>query len=340
MKVTEIITVRLEALSQDKGTGETRGQVVCLSGDKRPVPLSCFPIKVAVEWRYAKSQGSWDYGGGESSELSGSVSAGQVICPNCGGTVPADAARCPYCGALNPDGAEKAYLDALEDLRDETDKLDDDVRRGLAADLRGSAKRTVVIVGTVVALFILVFFAVRCSSASEEHREIQGYQERESFKEQHFAELDRLYEAGDDAALSAYALSLLDEPGYEALYSWEHGAYLEACHDWEALEAIRAEIQDGSAKTDDYVWAVSAAMRLAQLDAEGKLQANALAADEEARLAERRVSALQFLQDLLQMSAEEVEAFAVSIEDERGNVERDKLKEGLELRLGQLGIAS
>ena len=41
---------------------------------------------------------------------------GQVQCFNCGAVHSVDDPRCPYCGALNPVGAEKAYMNKLDDL--------------------------------------------------------------------------------------------------------------------------------------------------------------------------------------------------------------------------------
>ena len=51
---------------------------------------------------------------------------GQVKCFNCGAVHSVDDPRCPYCCALNPVGAGKAYMNELDDLKDETDQLAED----------------------------------------------------------------------------------------------------------------------------------------------------------------------------------------------------------------------
>jgi hypothetical protein len=261
---------------------------------------------------------------------------GRLVCPNCGGDVSADDARCPYCGALNPSGAEKAYMDTLEDLKDDTDRIAEDVEDDIEEDLKSNTRWIAILVAVVIALIAVAFVAVQCSESSDEKRELQSYQARESFREQYFQEFDRLYEAGDDDALSAYVWSLMDEPGFDALYSWEHANYLQMHDDWEALNVFKAQIDAESPSIDDYAWATSVAIRLARLDADGKRNAGMLSQEEKERAEEYHAYAWRFLEDMLQMSPEEVEAFAASVEDARGNIEIDKVKEGLKQRFGQL----
>ena len=269
-----------------------------------------------------------------------SVGYGRVVCPNCGGDISVEDARCPYCGALNPSGAEKAYMDALEDLKDDTDKLAEDVQDDVEANFKRSAKWILVFIAAIVAAIVVCFVAIQCADSGDERRELQGYQERESFREQYFPELDRLYEEGDDAALSAYTWSLMNEPGFDALYSWKHFRYLQAHDDWEVLNEFESELDKSPASIDDYVWATSVAIRLACLDADGKRFDGTLTQEEKQRVEGYRAFAWSFLQDMLQMSAEEVEAFAASVEDSQGNIKPDKVKEGLKLRFGQLEAAS
>ena len=60
---------------------------------------------------------------------------GQVKCFNCGAVHSVDDPRCPYCGALNPVGAEKAYMNELDDLKDETDQLAEDAEDDVEGSL-------------------------------------------------------------------------------------------------------------------------------------------------------------------------------------------------------------
>ena len=85
---------------------------------------------------------------------------GLVECANCGAAFAADAAHCPYCNALNPSGAESAYMDELEDLMNDTDRLDDDAQRGFESNLKSNAKLVVCVMAIVVAIMVaLMLFA-------------------------------------------------------------------------------------------------------------------------------------------------------------------------------------
>lgn len=152
-------------------------------------------------------------------------------CANCGAEFSSEAARCPYCGALNPAGAERAYMQELGRIEHETNVLDDAARDDFKANVGGNAKRIAIVALIAAAAIVAMLAIVHFSNQADEQRALDEYHAREAFREQHYAELDRLYEAGDDEALVDYALSLIDEPGSDALYSWQHYDYLESCFD-------------------------------------------------------------------------------------------------------------
>lgn len=261
----------------------------------------------------------------------------QVTCPNCGAGFSDLEPRCPYCGALNPHGAEIAYMQELENLKEVTDDLDDNVKGNLKASFQNNAKRIVrlvVIIVVAIAAFVLINTFI---NKSDEQQKIRDFQARESFREQHFAEFDRLYESGDDAALSTYVWDLMDDPGFDALYSWKHVGYLETYNDWEALKASESEIQKGTFGIDDYTWSVSVALRLAYPYVNAGYQIGPLAEDEEARAAPYRAFALQFLKDTLKMNEGELSTFIAECTDEHGEIIDDKLKSALTQRLRALG---
>ena len=261
---------------------------------------------------------------------------GQTVCPNCGAVFSVDEARCPYCNALNPTGAEKAYMEALDDLKNETSELPDEAEDDFEADLGRDAKKTVAIVCIILAAIASLFLVTTCMDKHSERQQLEAYQAREAFRAQYFEEFDRLYEAGDDDALSAYVWSLSDDPGFDALFSWKHVDFLEVHDDWEGLKSASELIESGEATLDDYTWSVSIALRLVQLDGDETSSA-ALSQDEEARVVAYRAYGQQFLQNTLQMSESEIAAFADEAKDAQGHVQEDKLKRPLEARLKQLG---
>lgn len=261
----------------------------------------------------------------------------QVTCPNCGAGFSDVEPRCPYCGALNPHGAEIAYMQELESLKEVTDDLDDNVQGNLKASFQNNAKRIVRLIVIIVVAIIAFVLINSFINKNDEQQKVRDFQARESFREQYFPEFDRLYESGDDAALSEYVWSLMDEPGFDALYSWKHVGYLEAYNDWEALKASESEIQKGTFGIDDYMWSVSVALRLAYPNVNAGYQTSPLTEEEEARAAPYRAFALQFLKDTLKMDEGELAIFIDNCTDEHGEIMDDKLKSTLTQRLRVLG---
>ena len=263
---------------------------------------------------------------------------GQIVCANCGAEFSADEPRCPYCDAFNPLGAEKEYMDELADIKDDTSELVDEANESFKDNLKHNARKTVTIVIIFVAVLATLFLAVTCSNQNDERRELQEYQAREAFRTKYFEEFDRLYEAGDDDALSDFVWSLSDDPGFDALFSWKHAGYLEVHDRWQTLKSAEYDIKAGNCDLDDYRWLIMTAIRLARPDTNDGFSSTALSQEEEKRAAGYRAYARQFLQDTLQLSEEEVTAFIDNNKDEKGAILEDKLRHNLEERLEQSGI--
>ncbi len=273
--------------------------------------------------------------GGPSSQRMGSGS--QATCSNCGAVFSTEEACCPYCGEIYPYGAEKAYMGELDSLKSATDDLDDSAEESFKDSLKQNTKRTVIVVGIVVAVLATMFLVVNCMGKNAEREELQSFQAREAFREKHFDEFDRLYEAKDDDALSVYVWSLSEEPGFDALFSWKHVGFLEVHDGWESLRLVEERIGSGKCKIDDYTWSVSLALRIAQLDGDDNNEYSRLSQDEEERAAGYRAHARKFLRNVLQMSDEEVAAFADETKDARGTIQEKELRRNLEARLRHLG---
>lgn len=263
----------------------------------------------------------------------------RLTCPNCGAEFPAGDARCPYCGELNPTGAEAAYMRDLAEIRDETDDLDDDAQDVLKANLRRNATRTAVIIVAAAAVIAALFFAVTCADKNDEQRELREFQARESFRSQHFDQLDRLYDAGDDDALSNYAWSLMDDPGFDALFSWKHADYLEVHDDWQTLQALEDNVKAGSLGSDDYIWTLSLALRIA-FPEQYSVSSSALSPDEEARAAGYRAYARQFLRESLNLSDAELAELAGDAAETQGSAGEDERNARLAARLREIGAIS
>ena len=262
----------------------------------------------------------------------------QVSCSNCNATFAAGDARCPYCGALNPLGAEQAYMAELDGIKRGTEDLAQEAQRGFAAGLSRNAKRAVIIIAAVLALIAVSFLVYNLADSNEERRAVESYQARETFRQEHFAEIERLYESGDDAAMGSYIWSLAQEPGYDAIYSWEHYGFLEVYDDYDLLNMFISDTRGNPAGIDDYVWSVAVALRLAGIDDKGVEAPSALPEADEERATPYREFGWRYLEDTLQMDSSEIAAFADATRDEFGYIQRDELEQALKPRLRQLGI--
>lgn len=78
-----------------------------------------------------------------------------IVCSNCGKEFDENLEKCPSCGSTNPKGAERAYLNRLEDVREDMEELDDAPRAELERTIKKQGrliKRVVLAVMAVTAL--------------------------------------------------------------------------------------------------------------------------------------------------------------------------------------------
>lgn len=262
---------------------------------------------------------------------------GQALCPDCGAVLAADEPRCPYCGALNPAGAERAYLGELDGIRAQTGGLADEAKGTFRSSVRSNARRTIAIVALVVAAIAGILLVAGHLDDAGKQRELREFQDREAFRAAYFGEFDALYEASDYEALSEYVWKLVDEPGFDAAFSWKHMPFLELHDDWAILQVAREEAEAGQFTLDDYTWMVGTALRMVQLDGADWYALGALDSGEEELVSEYRAYAWQVLEDTLQMDEAGVAAFAGEFRDDYGYIQQDGLKKGIDARLRQLG---
>lgn len=260
-----------------------------------------------------------------------------VACPECGAFLTIADARCPYCGALNPVGAEKAYMASLDGIKDETGKLADNAIGRILASLRKNTARTVAVAVVAALALAGLLFIPGYLDKQDEQQALRDFQAREAFRTAHFQEFDRLYEAGDFDALSAYIWSLSDDPGFDALFSWSHVGLLEAHDDWEALRSVTGDIGPDSLTLDDYTWLTSVAFRLAQLDGDAESRQATLSAEDKELTTEYRAYARQLLRDTLQMDDSQIASFADDVRDDQGYLDRGKLRQALDSHLRRIG---
>ena len=82
-----------------------------------------------------------------------------VTCPSCGAEFDSSKEKCPYCETLYEPGAEKAYMDRLDEIRRDMDDLKSLTVSETKEELKYMVKKIIIGVGIAVAVVILLLLA-------------------------------------------------------------------------------------------------------------------------------------------------------------------------------------
>ena len=268
--------------------------------------------------------------------------AKRIYCTNCGAPVGEFAEKCPYCGAMNPTGAEAAYMEKLRGIRKDLAAMDDDLEEAYVRELkkRGSRFGKVAAGIAIAILALILLFAVnemvyRNKAKRESAKEI-------AFQKEYFAELDRVYEKGDDESTLDYIQSLYEKEGASSLWSWKHMDYFEFYETYRDMKAVRemlTKLEGGEGKglgpreregfESDITWTVYRILQ--SRNDEYRSLSNAKVTEEE----RQKVLGFQeeeevFLKDDLGLSeADQDEIWKQSLNREGGYADYDKMKKAL-----------
>jgi len=168
-----------------------------------------------------------------------------MFCTNCGAEISENDTYCPYCGVMNYRAAEREYMDKLEDIREDTEKLGGETARQTRLGIRKAGSRALKIL-LIIAAFFVGFFALGWILDHAFMRsDANSVREEAEFKETYFATLDEYYAAGDDKATADYMNEISREPGSYVMSLWEHYAYMIYYMDYAAIRDIpETELND------------------------------------------------------------------------------------------------
>ena len=79
-----------------------------------------------------------------------------IICPDCGAEFPDNRDRCPYCGNIYYPAAERAYMDHLNEIRDEVDDLSFIPGKETKREIKKTIKRLLIAMGIIVLILAVV----------------------------------------------------------------------------------------------------------------------------------------------------------------------------------------
>ena len=144
-----------------------------------------------------------------------------ISCANCGGCYDDELPKCPYCGSGNIKGAEKDYMEKLEDVREELEELDEIPAEELQASVKKQVRRLWIVllsVGAVILILAAVYFFVNQSDERD-------YKAEYLWQQEHYPEMDALYDSGmyDELEELLYELS---EDEHANLLDWKHNEFM------------------------------------------------------------------------------------------------------------------
>ncbi len=163
-----------------------------------------------------------------------------VECPSCGAHFDRSLPACPYCGSTNPEGAEKAYMEDLGEIREDLADLTDTGIDTVSKEVRKHGKflrRTLVIAGVTALIFAGMFFFTENRWEKKAEKDFQWQREN-------YPVMDELYESGDYRALAEFYL----ENGAEGnpVWSYSHAGLCEAVLSMERLDDLLEEEKRGA----------------------------------------------------------------------------------------------
>lgn len=149
-----------------------------------------------------------------------------MICKNCGAHFDDHLPECPYCGQFSYAGAEKEYMDRLEDMREDLEELHETVPEMYTGELKKQAKHVrkilLIVLGILTALALLFFGGSKLVDS------LYQYDAKAEllFTKEAFPIADEYYDAGDYDGLLEFYQTSLEENSNASFYSWEHYPFL------------------------------------------------------------------------------------------------------------------
>lgn len=225
-----------------------------------------------------------------------------LICRSCGAAFAAELPACPYCGTMNLPAAEKEYMNRLEDVRSDLEELSGLAGREAGRRTRALLKKLL----TAAAALVLILFAVLGYNSYQARAEAEKEKAEYLWQREAFAEMDRLYSAGDYDAL----LDMYFKAGAEGHQVWDY-AHRDFCEYLSVLsnaQYLLAQIENGMG---DRVLLFQTELLLYRLE-----RLVSLSAGERQMLEEMRAPLLEDLQSRFHLSEEELSALRRTLDRE------------------------
>lgn len=230
------------------------------------------------------------------------------ICESCAGKYNEMLSECPYCGSVNYVGAEAAYFDRLEEVREDMEDLKqvpaEEIKEEFGKQGRFLGK-VFVIIALVFLVFIFLYLLVQVDWDSDRDQKADYL-----WKQENYPLMDQLYENGDYEALREY----FTEENKVLVSEWSHCDFFNLYVDIaELFEMYSREREDGELDSYDYVllldkeWTVLHSYEIENLDEQ-----------EQERLAQNMQAVQESFDTRWKMTAADYEMICQQVEENNG----------------------
>lgn len=154
----------------------------------------------------------------------------KIVCMSCNGSYDDNLPKCPYCGSTNIKGAEKEYMEKLEEIREDMRELDEVPTEELHAAIRKQGRKLrniLMLIGAFVLLAAVIFLFIN-------RTESKDYMAEYLWQQEHYSKLNELYDSGQYDELEELYYELLQDENAN-MFDWEHYAFLSAYIEGEVI---------------------------------------------------------------------------------------------------------
>lgn len=153
----------------------------------------------------------------------------EVKCSCCLGIFEDAEAKCPFCGTFYYEGAERNYLDNLDEVVEDLDKLQELPKDEFAEDKRtiGKKIRNILFKTTIIVCFLLIIGHISLTHSRKAPTTVEEQKSQLLWEKETYPLLDEWYAQGEyDKIMTFYDELLEDENNNYTLAQWEPFMFL------------------------------------------------------------------------------------------------------------------
>lgn len=190
-----------------------------------------------------------------------------VVCDSCGAEFEENLAKCPYCGSMNVKGAEREYMEKLEDVQEDLEELED----APLDELTDTVKKQGLFLAKVFLVVLAVVGILALARFILERRDRWDPKAEYAWQQEYYPRLDQLYDEGDYDGMVDLALEAMGEDN-AAIWKWEHYDFYEAYLYARDFEEMYSQLGEEMFLDSDYIFLFQEEWRLVLLEENDQLK--------------------------------------------------------------------